>query len=248
MSVQAFRDAVQAAGDRGQPTTLWLRDDDATVPTAALETLLEMTGRHGVPTTLAVIPAGSGQALADRLAGERAVAVAVHGWAHHNHAGREEKKQELGPQRAASVVLGELARGLRHLKSLHLDQALPVLVPPWNRIDAGVTQGLAGVGFTALSVFGPERPAPLRMVNTHVDLIDWRGSGRAKDMDTLLAEISRALPRYAPIGILTHHLIHDAGAWAVLEGLLALTAGQPHVTWAGLPVLLGHPPINVSKP
>ena len=240
MSVHEFQDALQVAEDRGHPATFWLRDDDATEPSAPLETLLSMTGRHAVPVTLAVIPARSGQALADRLAGQSAVTVAVHGWAHRNHAGPTEKKQELGAHRPVTVGLDELARGLRHLQRLHGAQSAPVLVPPWNRIHADVVQGLPGIGYAALSVFGPEKPAPLRVLNTHVDLIDWRGTGRAKDLDALLAEIAVALQRDAPIGVLTHHLIHDAGGWDVLNRLLALTSGARHTGWSGLPALLAH--------
>ena len=240
MSVHEFQDALQAATDRGHRATFWLRDDDATVPSAALDRLLSMTGRYAVPVTLAVIPAGSGQALADRLAGDPTVTVAVHGWAHRNHGGPDEKKQELGAHRPVQAVLGELARGLGHLQRLHGGQCAPVLVPPWNRIHADVVQGLPGIGYAALSVFGPEKPAPLRVLNTHIDLIDWRGTGRAKELDTLLAEIAQALRRDAPIGVLTHHLIHDAGGWDVLERVLALTSGARRAGWSGLPALLAH--------
>ena len=241
MMLRAFQDALWAAADRGHPATFWLRDDDATEPSARLDTLLAMTARHAVPVTLAVIPARSGQALADRLAGECGVTVAVHGWAHVNHAGPAEKKQELGLHRPVPVMLDELARGLRHLQRLHGAACRPVLVPPWNRIHPDVVQRLAGVGYAALSVFGPAKPAALRLLNTHVDLIDWRGTGRAKGLDTLLAEITLALQRGAPIGLLTHHLVHDAGAWAVLDRVLALTSGQPGSAWAGLPALLSCP-------
>jgi peptidoglycan/xylan/chitin deacetylase (PgdA/CDA1 family) len=238
MSVQEFRNALRDCAGRGRPATFWLRDDDATVPTGALDRLLEMTARHGVPVTLAVIPAGSGQALADRLAGAAGVTVAVHGWAHRNHAGPGEKKQELGTHRPAATVLDELSRGLRHLQGLHRGQFAPVLVPPWNRIHADVVQGLPGIGYAALSVFGPEKPAPLQVVNTHVDLIDWRGTGRVKPLDTVLSETVLALGRGAPVGFLTHHLIHDAAAWEVLDRLLALAPNGADARWPGLPALL----------
>ena len=240
MILREFQDALQAAADRGHPATFWLRDDDATEPSARLDTLLAMTARHAVPVTLAVIPARSGQALADRLTGDPGICVAVHGWAHRNHAGPEEKKQELGPHRPVGVVMEELARGLRHLQALHGTQFVAVLVPPWNRIHPDIVQGLPELGYAALSVFVPEKPAPLRLLNTHVDLIDWRGTGRAKGLDMLLAEIALALQRGAPIGLLTHHLVHDAGDWAVLDRVLALTSGQPGSAWAGLPALLSH--------
>ena len=238
MSIRELERALQAAADRGHPATFWLRDDDATLPTPQLETLLSMTGRHAVPVTLAVIPARTGQALADRLTGEAGITVAVHGWAHRNHAGPDEKKQELGLHRPLSAVLADASRGLHHLRGLYGAHCVPVLVPPWNRIHGDVVQGLPGLGYAALSVFGPEKPGPLRRLNTHVDLIDWRGSGRAKGLDLLLAEITLVVARDASIGLLTHHLIHDAAAWAVLDGVLALTAGQRDVVWAGLPALL----------
>ena len=240
MSANQLRDAMRAAADRGHTPALWLRDDDVTEPTAALETLLSLLARHGVPVTLAAIPAGTGQALADRLRDEQAVTVAVHGWSHRNHAGSGEKKQELGLHRPLPEVLGELARGLAHLQRLHGARCAPLLVPPWNRIHPDVVQGLPALGYTTLSVFGPEKPAPLRVLNTHVDLIDWHGTGRAKDLDTLVSEIARALSRDAPVGLLTHHLIHDDGARDVLDRVLALTNGQAGAQWAGLPALLAH--------
>ncbi|MGQ0565389.1 MAG: polysaccharide deacetylase family protein [Gemmobacter sp.] len=238
MNAQAFRDALQAAADAGHPATFWLRDDDATQPSDPLDRLLALTARHAVPVALAAIPAGTGQPLADRLADEGAVTVAVHGWAHRNHAGPDEKKQELGAHRPVSAVLDELARGLGHLRRLHGDRCLPVLVPPWNRIHADVVQDLPGIGYAALSVFGPEKPAPLRVLNTHVDLIDWRGSGRAKSLDVLLAELAACLRLRRPVGLLTHHLVHDGPAWDVLDRVLALASGHAHARWAGLPVLL----------
>jgi hypothetical protein len=238
MSVQQLHDAMRAADDRGHTPTFWLRDDDATEPSAALDTLMSLASGRGVPVALAVIPAGTGQALSDRLRDEPSVTVTVHGWAHRNHAGPDEKKQELGNHRPLPVVLDELARGLSHLQRLYGPACVPLLVPPWNRIHPDVVQGLPGIGFAALSVFGPEKPAPLRVLNTHVDLIDWHGTGKAKPLDTLLSEIAVALSRDAPVGFLTHHLIHDVAAWDVLERVLALTTGPCAARWAGLPDLL----------
>ena len=54
----------------GRAADLWLRDDDAVEPTAALDRLLALAGRHSIPLTLAVIPAHAGEALAVRLSGE----------------------------------------------------------------------------------------------------------------------------------------------------------------------------------
>jgi hypothetical protein len=57
----------------------WLRDDDATVPSAALDRLLKLSGHYSIPMTLAVIPEPTGEALATRLAQTKDIDVAVHG-------------------------------------------------------------------------------------------------------------------------------------------------------------------------
>jgi hypothetical protein len=229
MTGDGFRRMLDARAAAGRPLALWLRDDDSTAPTAALETLLQVSA--GVPLMLAVIPAHSGVALADRLARAREVTVTVHGWAHVNHAGPGEKKQELGPHRPVAQVLADLDRGRAHLAALHGARFLPVLVPPWNRIDGAVVAGLAGIGFAGLSAFGRARPAPLPVINTHVDLIDWRGTGRAKPLDVLLDEVARAADAGGPVGFLTHHLVHDGAAWDVVGAILSMTTGHPGCDW-----------------
>lgn len=220
---------------QGRRAELWWRDDDATKPTAPLDQLLALSNDWGVPVTLAVIPAATGPALAERLEALLAVNVAVHGWSHENHAGPGEKKQELGAQRPAQAVLETLARGLHRLNSLYGDQLLPVLVPPWNRIAPAVVDGLPALGFRALSTYGAARPAPLAVVNTHVDLMDWHGTGACHPAEKLLADLARALDTHpGPIGILSHHLVHDPAAWAFLARLFALTRDHPGCRWTPL--------------
>lgn len=239
---QSLLRALDQRAANGSPAQLWLRDDDAVSPTPALDHLLRLAEAAKVPVTLAVIPAHSGAELASRLATAQAVSVAVHGWSHSNHAPESEKKQELGPHRPVADVLGELARGFNHLSALHGDQFTPVLVPPWNRIAPQVVAGLPALGFKALSVFGPEATAPLPLFNTHVDVIDWHGTRAGRADDVLMQEIAQAMLRGdAPIGLLTHHLVHDAQVWGFLERLFALTADHPGCRWVGLPQLIGSP-------
>lgn len=234
--------ALDLRAASGQPARLWLRDDDAVEPSAALDHLLDLCRAAHVPVTLAVIPAHSGQALAERLVAEPGLSVAVHGWAHVNHAPPAEKKQELGAHRPVAAVLEELARGFTHLSHLHGAQFTPVLVPPWNRISPQVVAGLPGLGFKALSVFGPEATAPLPLFNTHVDVMDWRGTRGGRPDAVLMEELAAAISRSdAPVGLLTHHLVHDAQVWGFLQRLFALTAGHPGCTWQGLPGLIGLP-------
>ena len=231
-----LRRALDDRAAAGRPAVFWLRDDDAVASTAALDRLLGVMA--GVPLTLAVIPQGTGAPLADRLADAPGVTVALHGWAHANHAPEGEKKQELGRHRPVSRVLAELALGRDRLAAFYGARFARVLVPPWNRIDGAVVAGLQGIGIAALSVFGPAQAAALPVVNTHVDIIDWHGSGGGWPVERLTQAMLHAIGRDDPLGILTHHLVHDAQAWMFLEGLIALTADHPGCRWAALPDLI----------
>ena len=225
-------DEIARRADSGRPLRLWLRDDDAVEPTAALDRLLALTEAHDIATLLAVIPAFTGAALAGRLAEEDRVHVAVHGWAHENHAGPGEKNQELGAHRPAEKVLAELRDGFARLAALHAQRFVPMLVPPWNRIAPAVVAGLPGIGFAALSVFGPQRPAPLAVLNTHVDIMDWRGTRGGRPAEAVIADLVRlSRAQEGPVGLLTHHLVHDAAAWNVMALVFEATAGRPGCAW-----------------
>ncbi|MBL8583754.1 MAG: polysaccharide deacetylase family protein [Rhizobiaceae bacterium] len=222
--------------EAGRVAEFWLRDDDAVEPTPALDRLLDLTGRFAVPVCLAVIPAYTGGPLAERLAQAPQASVAVHGWSHANHASPAEKKQELGPHRPPEAVLSELSLGLERLTRLYGGRVDPVLVPPWNRIHRSVAGRLPEAGFAALSVFGPERPGPLPMLNTHVDLIDWHGTRGCRDHSVLAAELAAQIGRAFAgrarfAGLLTHHLVHDTSAWEFLERLAAITSAHPACVW-----------------
>ncbi|MBD9371506.1 polysaccharide deacetylase family protein [Rhizobium sp. ARZ01] len=226
----------------GRVATLWLRDDDAVEPTAALERLLTLTALHVVPTTLAVIPAFTGEALAHRLHPAAQVEVAVHGWSHENFAPVGEKKQELGAHRPADAVLASLEEGVAHLRHLHGPRFVPVLVPPWNRIDPKLIPWLGGIGYSALSVFGPERDLGLPAINTHVDVMDWRGTRGGRDTGDLVAEMVARLRVMetggGTLGLLTHHLVHDEAVWIFLEALFERTARHPACRWTKLSTIV----------
>lgn len=223
----------------------WLRDDDAVEPTAALDRLIGLANDFDVPVTLAVIPAHTGEALAERLAAERRICVAVHGWSHENHAPKDRKKQELGPDRPQELVLRQLREGCVLLARLYPDRFVPVLVPPWNRIDAALLPYLKACGFKALSVFGPAKQVETSVpqINTHVDLMDWHGTRGCRDHAELVGAIVEQLRlRFdgsgEPIGILTHHLVHDESAWVFLTKLFQVVARTPGGRWLSVADLM----------
>jgi hypothetical protein len=216
--------------DGGLTLRLWLRDDDATQPTEALDRLLACIRRYDAPLLLAVIPEPCDAALADRLADETLVIPAVHGFAHTNHAPAGAKPTELtehAPTRTVDTVLAEVKAGRRKLRSLFGERLSGILVPPWNRISPAVLARLDESGFAAVSLFGWKSvDAALPQLNTHVDLIDWRNGRLGRDLSTVGAMLTEALAEArhrggAPVGLLTHHLAHDETAWSVLETVLA---------------------------
>lgn len=220
----------------GRIADFWLRDDDAVKPTASLDRLLHLTGTFAIPTVLAVIPARTDEALADRLTTEPHISVAAHGWSHENHAPASEKKQELGPHRLRQIILADLANSLRRMRQLHGQHFVPILVPPWNRIDAGLLPYLGPLGFKALSVYGPVWPAPIRMINSTIDLMDWHGTQGCHDHSLLVrnmvAQLQQAFDHGGDgVGLLAHHLVHDDEAWAFLERLFEITARHEACEW-----------------
>jgi peptidoglycan/xylan/chitin deacetylase (PgdA/CDA1 family) len=235
---QALGEEAARWQEAGRIAQLWWRDDDAADSGPAMDRLLELHRASGVPLALAVVPARATPALADRLAAEPGVDLLQHGYAHLNHASPGEKKAELGPHRPAMVVLGELGTGWLALERLFGNRALSVMVPPWNRIAPALVPTLPEIGFSGLSTFGPRvRVRPVRgllQVNTHADLIDWKNGSRFAGEEPVLAALIAALARARtvtaePVGILSHHLAMDGGAWDFLRSVLEKASTLPGI-------------------
>ena len=107
----ALDDELARWRDVGRDAVLWWRDDDAAEMTPALDRLLELQRATSAPLSLAVVPARATEALAQRLVHEPGIDLLQHGYAHVNHGGAGEKKMELGLQRPAMIVLGDLGTG-----------------------------------------------------------------------------------------------------------------------------------------
>jgi hypothetical protein len=223
---------------------LWLRDDDAFMPSPRLDRLIALTAEFTIPVALAIIPAMATTGLAKRLALETHIHPVVHGWSHANHAPFWQKKQELGPHRPRTAILNDLAAGLTLLSDLHGERLVPMLVPPWNRIDPGLLDDLPALGFSALSTFGNKlfsRPG-LPVVNTHVDIVDSHANNACRDHAFLVAILAEELAaaRAAggrPVGILSHHNVSDDEAFRFLRDLF--TAAPPtRVSWSAPSELL----------
>ncbi len=133
----------------------------------------------------------------------------------------------------------ELARGRARLRDLFGPALSDILVPPWNRIDAALVPRLPAAGYAALSAFGPTPEAsPLPRLDADLDIIDWRRGRIGRPPGELARKVADIVAGQDRLGILTHHLAHDAAAWTGLAELLNQLAAHPAVRFTDATSLL----------
>lgn len=232
-----FLAALEKTARADRHVDFWWRDDDAVHPTPALDRLLDLAQKHAIPLALAVIPADAQRALARRIADQPLVTVLQHGWRHARHNPPEAKKAEFGDHRPIDLMMAEIDAGTDRLRSLFGKQRMPVFVPPWNRIGPNLATRLAASRDLALSTHAPRLPSKPGRIDTHCDIIAWRTTRSAVppgEAFTLLAEeVERRLQGASagPIGVLSHHLVHDEPICQLLETILATIAASPAARW-----------------
>lgn len=249
---------------QGLRARVWVRDDDACEVTPQLERLAGLAGRGALEIGLAVIPSRVTQGLVRFLDGGGARFVAMcHGWSHANY-GSSEKPGEFGAERPLDVMKADAVRACRAF-GVHFSGQPAIFVPPFGCIAPEVEAVLGEVGFAGLSngpsltlarlarlhaKFPALPPNPLRALGTgrldvHVDPIDWRrktAHAREHIEHELLGELRLRrkgyLPWRTPIGLLTHHLVHDEAIWSTCEDLLDVLKGEPAAEFPALRELI----------
>jgi predicted glycosyltransferase len=224
--------ALARAEDTGRTVSFWWRDDDAVAPTSALDRLLDLAGRYRIPLAIAAIPTTAEPSLAEHLGDAPNIAILVHGLGHTNHAHEGSKKAEFGAHRPLAEAVRDAQTALALGEERFGPCFLPVFVPPWNRIAPELVPSLAKLGYRGLSTFNDRAqrmPAPgLVQINTHIDPIHWHGTRSARPLHEMIALLARAIEARLggradpdePIGLLTHHLVHDEAVWHLCESLV----------------------------
>ena len=229
MNWKALQEELAKWREAGRSPDFWWRDDDAGRATPELESLLRLQERAGIPLALAVVPAHAEPGLLARL--EAGVTVLQHGTDHVDRAAPGEKKTEFPAAEPAPDALARLTAAKHRLASQAGGRFRAVLAPPWNRLPEHLVPRLQPA-FIGLSRYGPRKVSgSLPQVNTHVDVIAWRGGRGFVGEDAALratvrhlqARRSGAADAGEPTGLLTHHACHDAEAWRFLERLFETT-------------------------
>ena len=235
---------LDRAQQAGRKVRFWLRDDDAVAVTPALDRLRDLCAEAGMPVLLAVIPAPAEDPLGPWVEANPSFTPCQHGYSHANHAAAGARACELGGERLHAIVLDELGRGRQRLEGLFGPRLADILVPPWNRIDPTLVPRLPALGFDALSTFGLAAPAQdgMRRLNCDLDIIDWRNGRVGRSFgdvcQRLAALVADGRDTGQPIGILTHHLVHDDRAWEALQTTLGPLAAHPAAVFVGAGALL----------
>jgi hypothetical protein len=240
---RGFTDEIARWREAGREVERGWRDDDAARPTPALERLLALAADSGAPLALAVVPEAADPGMLSHLG--PGVCVLQHGTDHRNRAAPGEKKTEFSASEPPKEALARLAAGRARLESLANGRVLAVLAPPWNRLPAWLAPYLPAAGYRGLSTFGARqaaRPvAGLAQINTHVDLIAWKGGrGFVGEAEALAVAVRHLAARRGgsadadePTGWLTHHAVHDEAAWRFLDRLFEVTKRTAGVRWRG---------------
>ena len=227
----------------GLSLPFWWRDDDAISDTPALRELAGLAASAGLPVHIAVIPAHADNTLSAYLAGTPDLSPLVHGWAHENHAPMGQKKAEFGAHRPINALRDDAERGFGKLYGLFGSRLQPVFVPPWNRIASELVPELPALGYRVLSTATPRAhrwaAEGLKQVNTHIDPIDWKGTRGLIDEETLISKVTGLLrdrrtgvtDATEPLGLLTHHLVHDPAIWSFCARLVDLFLSGPAHPW-----------------
>ncbi|MBB3934104.1 polysaccharide deacetylase family protein [Aureimonas phyllosphaerae] len=219
--------------EAGSSLRAWWRDDDAARWGPQIARLLALAEASRFPVALATIPASLDEGLPRIFdAVSSPVTILQHGYRHGNEAREGERAVECGGRRESEEILADLRCGQRQLAEVFGDRFLPVMVPPWNRIEDRIARALPAMGYVGLSVFGCEgegRRSGMTVANAHLDVLRWKGGARFAGEARLLSDLHEWLDENGPEAgaafcLLTHHLDHDEETWRFIERLVPLLA------------------------
>ena len=190
---------------------LLFRDDDVGPVDARTERLIRLFQVHGLPLSLAVVPAWldrkSAAWLRRLLPDDDQWCLHQHGWRHVDRAPAGEKKNEFPDAVPVSQALQEIRQGRDQLHRHLGDRWDPLFTPPWNRCRQEVLAALAGLGYQAVSLAGT-RPGHLTgglpRLDVTVDLHTRKEPDPAARIEAMAREIEHSRQR-GYLAFMLHH-------------------------------------------
>lgn len=241
---EAVRRELDCWAEAGLTAKFWVRDDDAVEVSDNLLRLREFAANYDIRVGLAVIPGKLQLDLPGFLDhNKKQFYPMCHGWKHIDHS-RGNKPGEFGPDRPLLNMIGD-AQAALGLFCEHFSAVKAIFVPPFNRVTGAMVKTLPKIGFFGVSLmpnflerkilrFGSQLAwsglikipnfAEFPRVDVHLDLINWKTKSAQESSTTInqLIQHLRArrlglLAANTPIGLLTHHLVHDERIWRALN-------------------------------
>ena len=209
---------------------LWWRDDDCREPTWQLDKLLQT--RRDLPLALAVIPDVDLHPLANRLGADQGITIAQHGVDHDNKLPPGGPRSEFPLNASQAAINASVAAGRARLVAAGIPPL--IFVPPWNEASDRLIEAISSAHYDAYSVGITGRPRDgLGHLGAQVDILRWKGKphfrGRRRVFDALRKqlELRRQMNAFEePVGLLTHHLVHDHQAWRFLNWFVEFSRGR----------------------
>jgi len=250
MTYQGWRDAryeLDRWAERGLTARFWVRDDDACEMSSNLARLHELAESYDLTIGLAVIPAKVEPSLLEFFNKEnRRFHPMCHGWRHVNHAPPHKQPAEFGGNRPVATMYQEAELAFGKF-SQHFTERCVIFVPPFGQISKEMIEALPGIGFAGLSggpswlefkllrltdwrirIPGVKVPkSSIPRLDVQIDPINWR-QGAAHTVETICRTLTRCLRARrmgflatdVPIGLVTHHQVHNESIWRVCGDIL----------------------------
>lgn len=230
---------------------VFFRNDDVDVDEPTLRQLLKLFSASNIPLTLAVIPGRLTEACVallnefDRAKFE----LHQHGWQHVNHepTGR---KCEFGSSRSFDQQLKDISAGQQRMDEAFGQSWARVFTPPWNRCTEETYRALDQLGFAALSKDNSKPPVTsytFRELSVTFDLYRWKGAPTMKTPEQVFSELAAQVNELDTIGIMLHHKVMDAAAFALLEELIETLLACPNAQFHTFQSLLCTQPPDIRN-
>ena len=209
---------------------IWFRDDDVSVNSEKLNTLIKYFLEKRTDILMAVIPNSVEEETIKVIRENNRLIVGQHGFCHINYSVGDEPKSEFPKSRPYESALAELELGRKMIKKLFPENYADVFVPPYFEIDDSILKRISG-WYKWFSCWWTNsiNEDNCVFVNAQVDFVNWDtikeyGGSRYVE-EQVLRELTLLdeLPYSATvIGVVLHHDYCETDSYQELDWFFSL--------------------------